>query len=270
MATVHTDHVSLLESEEEDGVIVSLVRRFRVTGVTDTDYDAIGSALTASGVPVYDDQLAESRYANIAVRRRVVRFVDNGTFDVDVFYEKYENRLDSLQLDTILVEFSGAVQQVTSNLDRDDQIQEVSHTWPADDPDASYASQTLTQGGEFTFLQAQKTVRVRGRKQASRIWLLVNGMVGKINSVAFVGGAVDTWLCTRVDARPADVSGTPIYDFEAEFQYNPDGWQPQIIYRDPRTGAPPPDLVANTGYKTVNKYEEADFESFLGARIFGG
>ncbi len=55
-----------------------------------------------------------------------------------------------------------------------------------------------------------------------------------------------------------------------EFQLNPDGWDPTVIFIDDRTGKPPPDLVPNVGYKTVTKMPACDFESVIGVDIQGG
>lgn len=273
MATAKVDHVSRLELVEEDGVVIRLVRRFRVIGLTDTDYDVLGSALDTSGVPAYNSQPAESRYKNLAARNREARLVDGeqGIVDVDVTYLPYENTLGSLKLGQLVAEFGGSVQQVSTNLDREDQVVTVSYTYPADYlPDPSLRGETVEQGGTITYLEPNTVLVVRGRLGSARAWMIVKGLQGKTNGASFVGGAIGTWLCTSARARPVDVTGTPVYDIEVEFQYAPKGWKPWVTFRDPNTGEPPPDLVQGTGYKQVESYEQANFEAVLQARIFGG
>jgi hypothetical protein len=273
MAKVLSDHVRTLEADEEDGRIVRLVRLYRVIEVSGTDYRVLTNALGESAIPEYGDKLATpSELGNLIVTKREARLVDGdqATVDVIVTYEHFEHDGQSFENPPegqFVPEGDASLQQVTSNLDRDGGTISVEHTYVGD---AKFGNDTKTQGGTVSFQQPQRVIRLTGRKITNRPWLVSTSIVGKLNNVAWYGAAAETWICSRVSYRAADVTGaTNVYYFTFEFTNNPDGWQPFVTFIDPRTGKPPTDLVAGTGYKQVDRYDVVDFEGVIGQRIHG-
>lgn len=60
--------------------------------------------------------------------------------------------------------------------------------------------------------------------------------VGSINRDKVFGDQKHMWMCTRLDGRSDD--GGQSYMVTYEFQRNEDSWNPVLVYRDPKTGAP--------------------------------
>jgi hypothetical protein len=89
---------------------------------------------------------------------------------------------------------------------------------------------------------------------------------GRLNDDTWRGGAARTWLCTVEDYEPLDlVSSPPYWRVRFRFDYRADGWDEQVIFRDPETGRPPAGLVDGTGYIVAEQEEEADFTDVLSA-----
>lgn len=90
--------------------------------------------------------------------------------------------------------------------------------------------------------------------------------VGKVNSGTWQGGAAGTWMCEDVsfDQVAREVKDgpatTPLYRLRFVFAYNPNGWDPDVVYTDPETGNPIAgwDGDANAS-ATVALYDAANF-----------
>ena len=271
MAVVaYIDRIDTLEAEEADGVIVRLVKRARVVGLTDTTHVALFSALAAAGIPVSGATLAGA--PELVLTRRITKLVegDRTAVDVDLVYDHALNKgqsIDTPHYGLVVGEVSASINQVGSNLDENGNPIVLSHTYPSSDVD--YAGQTKVQGGEITFAQPQVTVVYKGIKNTLYPWLVSRALVGNVNSTSWGGRPTGEWLCTACNYRPYDGTNGR-YEFSIEFQHNPDGWDPTAVFLDDRTGKPPSGLVQGTGYKTVSRYQLVDFEAIIGARLQGG
>lgn len=84
------DHLSLLECDERNGVIISLKRRARVVGMSPipVDHTVLYRALEESGVPPKWSQLDSTAGQNLLLIHRTPKVVDadKGVLDVDLTY----------------------------------------------------------------------------------------------------------------------------------------------------------------------------------------
>lgn len=267
MTTAHIDTEDMLEASEVDGAFTRVVRRVRVVDLEDTDYEVLQSALDAAGVPAAGDELGST---GLFLKERNPRLVNKGCVDVDLVYLPANSNGgvgQSFESGLVLGESSATLNQVESNLDGAGALITVEHTYPVDDLD--FAGLTKVQGGTIQVFQPQITRRYRGIKATAVPWEIEMDIVGTVNENTWAGGDSRTWMCTACSWKPVDVGGSR-FEFNVEFQYNPDTWDPTVVYKDERTGRPPDGLVAGTGYKTIAKYVDADFEAILGATLQGG
>lgn len=268
------DRLSVLEATERHGTLRRLVRVAEVSGIETNNWDVLIDALD-DAIPAYGSKLTTSvgstGYGLILVERNPT-VIDKDRVKVELVYENcvdLEQDLNSPFTGATLGEVRCNISQKSSNLDINGDQVTVSHTYPEDDP--NHPGETLEQGGEFTYYEAQQTVFIRGIKRTRTPWLLSNALVGRVNDQPWAGEAARTWLCVACSWKPAAVSGgTRRYFMDFEFQHNADTWDPDVIFIDDVTGKPPPDLVANVGYKTVTKMPTADFDELLGSPIQGG
>ena len=95
---------------------------------------------------------------------------------------------------------------------------------------------------------------------------------GKTNNATWQSGAAGTWRCESVDfdqINPSASNGdsgpetfSPLYRIRFEFAYNPNGWNPIVVYTDPETGSPIAGWDAvSAASDTVDIYEQISFAS---------
>ncbi len=273
-ASVYLDRIDVAEVDEIFGVVVRMVRRARVIGVTNTDYQLLLVALQTEGVPAVNSKLAGA--PNLILTQRKAKLVDDRVVDIDLVYELGFNEgqsIDNPPFGLLLGECQATINQSTSNKDKDGNTVYTQHTFPDDDPDFGINSDrhTQKQGGEFPFFQPQFTLKYHGLKSVLYPALVAQTIMGTINLAAWAGGEAGTWMCTGCTWKPHNIGSIPNkFLFTFEFQFNADGWNPTIIFNDERTGKPPSDLIEAVGYKTVQKHTSLDFETVIGARVQGG
>lgn len=294
MAVVaHIDHVSVLEAEEEFGTLKRMVRRIRVTGLTDLDYSALFTALAAAGVPLYLSTLPEA--TSLVCTNRTVRLVDGdrGSVDVDCYYSHVLTLGQSFANPTqgiLLGEVSTTLSQVKTNKALDGKLIQVRHRWPgpehivdnpayADDPDGDeppllendkdHPDETHIQGAEIEVMVPETVLTFKGIVNTVFPWNVERFLVGKVNATDWAGRGPDEWMCIGADWRPLDGEASR-YEFSFSFQRKEGGWQPEVRFIDKRTDEPPPALVEGVGYKKITYYESVDFENEFGVRVQGG
>jgi hypothetical protein len=87
--------------------------------------------------------------------------------------------------------------------------------------------------------------------------------LGLVNEKPWFDEGAEKWLCTLVAAN-TDIPSSPTkWQVNFAFQRNPDGWNREIVFVDPRTGQPPPDLVDGVGRKKLIMYRRADFNELF-------
>ncbi len=268
---VYIDRIDQLEATERYGVVVRLVRRARVIGLDASgDYQVLMEALTEAGIPASMTPLTGA--PNLVLVERNPKLNDDRTVDVDLIYEHALNEAQDLNnppFGIVIGECQASLNQVTSNLDENAETITVQHTYPADDAD--YPNQLKKQGGEIQFFQPQLTLKYQGAKFTISPLLVARSIVGCVNSRQWGGGNVAEWICTAATWKFLDVNSSPNrYLFTFEFQFNPDGWSPTVVFIDDRTGKPPANLVEGVGYKKIDKHVQVDFEAIIGARVASG
>ena len=286
MATAHVDRIDNLSLTHDKGIVTSLKRQVVVSGLATGSYKALFEALDACGIAIGDAAGTSGEYTsynldNVFCFRRQVRTMDStkGIAVVDLEYAhwstfKTDEFLMGGEVNNQTISWSGGtnVSQVNSVFDYFGNTITVEHTYPADDPD--YPSMTLTQGGQIQAYEPQTTL------QAECLWRITfpdlnvsRRYVGAVNGTAWKGDAPYTWLCTGVDFSSTNIiSGQsyfngvafpgaygPEWKFIFMFQFNPDGWNPWVVFTDARTGKPPVDLIYDTGYRQVAWYAEMNF-----------
>jgi hypothetical protein len=91
-----------------------------------------------------------------------------------------------------------------------------------------------------------------------------------VNSGAWQGGDVKTWLCRAIDAT--SLSNLSRYEVKYVFEYDPDGWQRTEYFRDPYTGKIPDDVTASTnndqGIAKLLPYAATDFSQLGLPNVF--
>lgn len=96
---LHLDHVDDVEMEEDKGIIVSLKRKARFTGVPGTDFSELFNVLQTVGLPLAGSTLvpiaqrASSPYGMLVLIKRTPKIVDKDSGCVDVMLD-YQNFMD--------------------------------------------------------------------------------------------------------------------------------------------------------------------------------
>lgn len=261
MVTAKLDTIETLSLKERNGGIYFLQRRILVEYLTDTDYGSLFDAINATGVPNYGDSVTEA--SNLMVTNKEAKMLDSTLAEVIVTYEPK----DQIQrfAETSKANLRASLNQLPTNKDKDGDTTFVEHEFPGDDPDPLFAGLTKTQGGQWDKFSPQVALHFEGTQQVSDIVGLALSVMNKTNDATWMGGGAGTWMCTGVEADVNNSGLSPIdYLLKLEFQYNPDGWDPTIVYVDPRTGRPPVDLVPDTGFKVVAAYDRIDFDTTFG------
>jgi len=278
--TIHIDRMSTLETRERMGSLRRLVREAIVSGVDTDNWDLVTQALDESELPQYKDHLTDDEGLNafdLVLVERNATAIDKDKVRVELIYENWtdiEEDLDDPRGGFVTGEVRSNIQQKTSNLDRFGTQVVVAHIYPAEDP--NHPSETLAQGGEFQYYEAQRTIFIRGIKQTRTPWLIANAITGRVNSIPFSGEPATTWLCTgctwKISWPGKSVGGyrQNHYLMNFEFQHNPDTWNPTVVFIDDVTGKPPINLVQGVGYYQVDKMPQADFEAIIGSPLQGG
>ena len=290
MSTLHIDRVTTLEMTERPGdatggQIVELVREARITGIQDpagpgtnphTDYQVLQTALDDLNLALGS---SAAGHDNLILVERTPRLVP-GQLDIVDVHLRYEQRgrtLDSIQTGEFILEGSTGLKQVTSQRDRNGNDLNVSYTYPMQvgppapkDPcvagyplDRSLEGCTISQVGEIGVGMPQHTIQLIGRLQAQDPDFESSFRVGHINSDPWRNGDSGTWLCVSAEFNLhvlSQVSNQRIYEFRFTLQFDSLGHDPDVWYRDPRTGRMPIGLVEGIGIYEVPWYDSIDFD----------
>lgn len=285
-AVLYIDHIDELGCEEVDNVIVGLKRRAYIRGIKSmTHYNSaqvlqdILEFLTDAG---YEPGiLFDGDYKNLVLRTRNVSLLnDPDSAMVVLGYNMIgegEQDLSNPVLGLLIKETESSLQQVETNkrpVPENPLPEEetspgdglfVSYTYPPTHD--KYPSQTKQQGGLIKVFEIQETIKIEGLYQTDSPRDISNKFMKKVNSIEWEGGQPGTWMCMTVNHKQIDYNSTPgRYRFFFTFEFNPAGWQPEVVYIDPDTGKPPPDVSregAPGGVETILYYRELDFGSEL-------
>lgn len=279
---VYSDHIDGMSIEEVNGVIRKLQRLVRVKAskafpTVSPDYRAMKQILDEPTVPQPNTTLTQAGLEHLTLVKRSARIppnTDNKTFDVVCDYEHIldgpnQNLFNGNALlgGTIYGKTRCSVQQKTTNFYKKDgngpQTQILTrHTYPL--TDENFPGKTHIAGGEVTVYQAHRNFNFQGYRNTNAPWLLADNLIGAINRGSWMNHGETEWMCTEVEWY-MEKQGR--YRFAFEFQHNPDGWNPTVVFIDRITQRPPPGLMPGEGrgYWTVLYHKRINFNAQFNA-----
>jgi hypothetical protein len=132
--------------------------------------------------------------------------------------------------------------------------------------DNSDAKLTVTLTGQPAQLgevdiQVPETVIMFERKEGASPLSKSRLNSGKVNSTALGVYGARTLLCLGIDGTSTDGGTSWVVTYR--FQYRPETWDATVVYIDPETDRPHPDINLGTldGVIVVQVYETADFDT---------
>jgi len=214
--------------KREFGIMTEAVRTGQITGLSGTSMDAWADD-AAGQLPLTGSVLSIGG-SNLVLENADFQVVDKAVADVTLVYRvrfgsgggNGNNPLrDSFRM-------SAAMQQVQQVVDRDGN--DVKVEFNGDE-----------QGGEFDVLIPQNNIEVVLFENTQTPWLTGLNWTGKVNEFLWANGEPGTWICMGVDITPSNLAALPDpeYRMAYSFQYDPDGWDPKVVYIDPETGKVP-------------------------------
>ncbi len=149
---------------------------------------------------------------------------------------------------------SASIEQITAQFDRDGTQITVEHNGDV-------------QGGQVDITEAREEETFTAIIASSNPGALLRVYANKVNSVTFLGIAPGFWFCSGVSWDSEDLSeAIPTWRVGFTFKLR-DGdvtpWDPRVVYIDPETGQPPPDLAEGIGFKIIPWYSSIDFNNIF-------
>lgn len=220
----------------------SLVRKFIVDGVEGNPHSIVSNAILAFGIPkpgtphpsiplVHVESISGraigSRQVEILANYKSLSFGETPQDEEDDIFNKKR--------------ISGTVQSVDTNFFLDKgkkKLMTVTYDWK--DAGKSPNGKVLDIQTGTVKKEVPSVVMAFSRIENESPFNKTLEFLAAINSVAWASGKKHQWLCTRIDSLTEDNGASWTVDYE--FQFNPDGWDPDVSYVDPRTNKPPPDV----------------------------
>lgn len=281
---IFIDRVTNLSMTERLGVIRSLTREVRLIfkNLSDTDqtYNTLQLALDTldqNGYEVFST-LPQPDYSSLTLTERDPKISENDPGVVDVTL-KYEHILDGPNQQLInptnglifgrgrssIVQKKTNFFRLNGNPNAPRYAILTAYTYPQGDQrvvalravDPANLPRTVIQGGEVDLPFPQGNFSFQGVIYTENPWSIKQQFINCINDSVWLGEPAFTWICSEVQWDVLNVYGNfqsilPSYRFSFEFQNNPDGWNPEVVYIDPDTHRPPGDIdkfiAAATGY----------------------
>lgn len=252
-AVVKIDTIEDARWREANGRVVEIVRTAKVYDIAIPDPAnardlLLDKVLRAPNVPrpgnahphrpelIVQDRDARALSTNIAMVSVTYRLPDGGNFPPGS---------DSFRLTG-----GTGIEQISTMLDRTGTPIVVTH-------------EDVEQGGFITPYEARSEITAERTEQLSNplgvstLWT---------NAVNTGGWSLDpnaqprTWLVAGVNFELVSQDTIPFtYRVVYNFRQNPDGFDPQVVFIDPETGNPPPNLTPDEGYKTIPWYTSLNF-----------
>jgi hypothetical protein len=242
-----------LNLQESQGIVTSITRRYLVTGLSDTDFTVLYSAITDAGVPTFETALPG--YTNLEVIGRSAVPVPNST---TMCYVDVEYGIVASEGHNYTFTMDGTVSNLTTPVDRFGLPIVVQHTYSTDDE--QFPGLTESQGGNINVMDPSLVMTATGIETTNRPLEIVRRWIGQLNASAWAGFPALTWLCTNVKAVPMDASSQENqWQLTFSFQLNKFGWTPYAVFIDQRTGRPPANVVSGVGYVPVSWYPQLNY-----------
>lgn len=240
---------------EEGGLILELRRTAIVSSIAASTNPGtlMNDILTAAGMPAVG-QTVTIGSQSVVLEDRSIQMKSNREAEVTLVYRRQET-------DTPTYRGGTTLEQITTELDANGN--QITVTGP----------NSIVQGGEINVGQPQATLIADVVAATNTPGAISSQWAGFVNSDSWNGGAPGQWLCEDVSFEPVDMSASPKkWRFNFVFRRKrrsiddtEPAHQPQVIYIDPETNRPPPELVEDVGYKTVTWYPSRNFgDTFAG------
>lgn len=269
MATAATLDTIRNNSQTETKNGWRILRTAVVTGATGSGPAKIFNAASLGSIPQVGDTHPEITAAKVTAR--TPRALGAGVVEIGIVYEEDRKKKTDAEDPTgdggASVQVGTRLQSEYTNLDRDGKFVVLTLTGERDQP------------GGVNVLKPQTTLNIARREATDPSDRSVE-FVGSVNTggqFAIAGSKQEagTWLCTAIEGTK-EVAGTYIvsYSFELKEKIGTGkdakgGWQPEVIYNDPKTGLPhvkvagPDATEANklSGQRTFLAYPEKNFNA---------
>lgn len=243
MATVVSDILEMSQVSEQSGVKSSVVRGFKVSGLT-ASASMLTTALGTTGIPVYGE--THPSISGIYADKREAVPESTTVAKITVTYSPYA--IPSGGGATVgRARYRGGshVEQVNTNLNiNGDQI-------ILSSPNGTNVT------GEVSIRVPRSTLVVDRTETTSTPGTISQTYVGKTNSTTWQGGLAGTWLCVNVGFDTADGDATNRFNMTYEFEYNENGWDPEAFPIDPQTSQPYP----GSSGTVVTEYDQVNFSA---------
>ena len=249
-----------------------IVRTARILGITGVPHSKIPDALNAKGLPRYGDPhpspLADGLPLSLMTASILEGEPDKAIVTLTYeypntsggigFFENTPSVTTAAQL-----EVTTTLNQLTTNLDVDGNAITVTYVQPLFDDDGVtiIGSDVKVQGGEITTMVPTTSVNYMRREPVSplekaKVYVGTTGASAGTGFGDIFGDPDDYWMCTHIGG-PSDDGGLS-YNVTHSFQRAEphrirdaggviaefSGWQAVVVYIDPETGKPPPDLLS--------------------------
>lgn len=259
---VKADLVGTFNVVEQEGVVVSMSRRFLVENITPTGIPTPDvQAFTASGVPQHGDSAPGN--TNLKVRQREYSTVPDtpSAAYVDVQYATVADWANSFV-------FSGgsSIQQKQTDVDRLGNRIALDYTYPSNYYIQEFQSQPLDSAINESVTVPHLTMTATGSLYVDYPNEIALDWANKVNSTFWAGRPAYYWLCTGCNFRGRDIGlgRTHLWEFDWTFEYNPESWRVVARIIDPNKGTVPDDVVDGVGVKEVDWYLTKDFNTLFG------
>lgn len=260
---VIADPIGTYNVVEQEGVVVSMTRRFIVNNLTPTGIPTPDrQAFQASGVPQHGDSAPGN--TNLKVRQREFSVIP-GTPSagyVDVQYATVADWANSFTFSG-----GGSIQQKQTDTDRLGNRISLSYTYPADyEPNPELAGTTFTTSINESVTVPHLTMTATGSLYVDYPNEIALEWMNKVNSTFWAGAPPYYWLCTACNfvGRDTGLGRSHLWQFDWTFEYNPLSWAVVAKITDPITGRVPDDVVYGVGVKEVDWYVTKDFNILFG------
>jgi hypothetical protein len=259
---VIADLIGTYNVVEQEGVVVSMSRRFMVTGLTPTGIPTPDvQAFIASGIPQHGASAPGN--SNLKVRQREYSMVQDtpSAGYVDVQYATVADYANSFI-------FSGgsSIQQKQTDVDRLGNRIQLSWTYPSDYPDEDVRGEVYTTAINESVTTPHLTMTATGSLYVDYPNEIALDWINKVNSTFWAGAPAYYWLCTACNFRGRDIGlgRSHLWEFDWTFEFNPSSWAVVAKITDPNTGNVPDDVVDGVGVKAVDWYLVKDFNTVFG------
>jgi len=158
------------------------------------------------------------------------------------------------------VESGATLSQVETNKDVRGDVVTLKYTYPDDYQKTELQGKTVEKSPLLTKDEPDRTLTFNVREGYDPNDY-AGTYVGTVNEFDWRNGLAKEWKCAGITGR-SDSSGSGYFNNTYSFHHRKGGWDEEITFIDPETGAAVPDADADS-QKTIEHYAVADFEQLF-------